>query len=72
MTISLPEEKLQKVKLQCLDLHQSLQVPILQMTKVLGYLTSTSHALLPAGLKNRFLQQQQIKALKKRSPIWQT
>ena len=34
MTISLPEEKLQKVKLQCLDLYQSPQVSILQLMKV--------------------------------------
>ena len=42
------------------------------MTKVLGYLTSTSQDLVPVRLKNCFLQRQQIKALKKRSPIWQT
>ena len=36
---SLPEEKLQKVKLQCLDLYQSPQVSILHLTKVLGHLT---------------------------------
>ena len=35
MTISLPEEKLQNVKLECLDFHQSPQVSILQLTKVL-------------------------------------
>ena len=35
MTISIPEDKLQKIKLQCLELYQSPQVSILQLTKVL-------------------------------------
>ena len=66
MTIFLPEEKLQKVKLQCLDLYQSPQVSILQLTKVLGHLMSTIQAVLPAGLNSHFLQQQQIQALKEK------
>ena len=72
MTIYLPEKKLQKVKLQYLDLYQSPQVSILQLTKVLVYLFSTIQAVLLARLNSRFLQQRQIQALKKRSPIWQT
>ena len=60
MIISLPQEKLQKVKLQCLDLYQSLQVSILQMTKVLGHLKSTIQTVLPARLSSHFLQQQQF------------
>ena len=66
MIISLPQEKLQKVKLQCLDLYQSLQVSILQMTKVLGHLKSTIQTVLPARLSSRFLQQQQFQALKEK------
>ena len=48
MTNSLPEEKLQKVKLQCLDLYQSPQVLILQLKKVLRHLTSTIQAVVLA------------------------
>ena len=66
MIISLPEEKLQKVKLQCLDLYQSLQVSILQLTKVLGHLKSTIQTVLPARLNIGFLQQQQFQALKEK------
>ena len=64
--ISLPQEKLQKVKLQCLDLYQSLQVSVLQMAKVLGHLKSTIQTVLPARLSSRFLQQQQFQALKEK------
>ena len=64
MTNSLPEEKLEKLKLQCVDLYQSPQVSTIQFTKVLGHLTSTIQAVLPARLNSRFLQQQQIQALK--------
>ena len=42
MTIPLPEDKPQKVKLQYLGLYQSLQMSIFQLTKVLGHLTSTT------------------------------
>ena len=64
MTTSIPDEKLQKVKLQCLDLYQSPQVSILQLTKVLGHLTSIIQTFLPPRLNSRFLQQQQIQILK--------
>ena len=45
---SLPEKNFQKVKLQCLDLYESPQVSILQLTKVLGRLTSKIQTVLPA------------------------
>ena len=63
---SLSEEKLQKVKLQCLDLYQRPQVSILQLKKGLGHLISTIQTVLPARLNNRFLQQKQIQALKEK------
>ena len=66
MTMSLPEEKLQKVQLQCLDLYQSPQVSILQLKKGLEHLLSTIQTVLPARLNSRFLQQQQIQALKEK------
>ena len=56
MTISLPEEKLQKVKLQCLNFYQNPQISILELTKLFGHLTQTIQAVLPAPLNRRFLQ----------------
>ena len=47
MTISLPEKKLQKVEIQCLDMYQNPQMPILKLTKVLGHLMSTIQTALP-------------------------
>ena len=69
MTISLPEEKLQKVKFQYLHLYQSPQVSILQLTKVLGDLTSTIQAALSARINSRFLQQQQIQSSLERKEV---
>ena len=61
MTISLPEEKLQKVKFQYLHLYQSPQV--------LGDLTSTIQAALSARINSRFLQQQQIQSSLERKEV---
>ena len=66
MAISLPEEELQKVKLRFVDLYQSPQVSILQLIKLLEHLKLTIQAALPARLSSRFLQQQQIQALKEK------
>ena len=65
MTISLPQKKLQSIKQVCQDLYQNPETTVLELTKVLGHLTSTISAILPAKLYCRFLQQQQIQALKK-------
>ena len=65
MTISLPQKKLHSIKQVCQDLYQNPETTVLELTKVLGHLTSTISAILPAKLHCRFLQQQQIQALKK-------
>ena len=49
----------------CQDLYQNPVTTVLDLIKVLGHLTSTIFAILPAKLHCRFLQQQQIQALKK-------
>ena len=64
MSIFLLEEKLQKVKLQCLDLYQCPYVSVLQLGKVSGHLTWLIQAVIPTRLNSRFLQQQEIHALK--------
>lgn len=58
MTISLTEEKIQKDILKCLDSYQNHHASSLELTKVLGHITSTIEAVLSASLNFRSLQQQ--------------
>ena len=64
MTLSLPEKKLSKFQKQCQELLQETQVPILELTKEIGLLSSTTQPVLPAQINFRYLLQQQIQALK--------
>ena len=64
MTLSLPEKKVSKVQKQCLELLQKSEVSILELTKLIGLLSSSVQAVLPAQINFRHLQQQQIQALK--------
>ena len=57
MTLSLPEEKIRKIKDQCLRLYKASEVSLLDLTKLIGTLSSTIQAVLPARLQFRFLQQ---------------
>ena len=64
MAISLPQKKIQSIKQMCQDLYQNPETTVLELTKVLGHLASKILAIIPAKLHCRFLQQQQIQALK--------
>ena len=64
MTLSLPEKQVSKVQKQCQELLQKIQVSILELTKLIGLLSPTILAVLPAQINFRYLQQQQIQALK--------
>ena len=64
MTLSLPEKKVSKVQKQCQELLQKIQVSILELTKLIGLLSPTILAVLPAQIIFRYQQQQQIQALK--------
>ena len=64
MILSLPEKKVSKVQKQCQKLFRKTQVLILELTKLIGLLSSTIRAVLPALINFRYLQQQQIQALK--------
>ena len=64
MTLSLPEKKVSNVQKQCQELLQKTQVLILKLTKLTGLLSSTIQAVLPAQVDIKYLQQQQIEALK--------
>ena len=64
MTLSLPLEKVQKIKSQCLEVYRAHEITLLELTRLLGTLTSTIQAILPECLQFRCLQQQQIATLK--------
>ena len=57
--------KIQKVVSKCQNLLNNLQTSILELTKLIGLLTSNIQAVLPARLNCRFLQMQQISSLSK-------
>ena len=68
MALSLPAEKIGKIKDQCLRLYKASKVTLLDLTKLIGTLSSTIQAVLPARLQFRVLQQQQIVSLKQFLP----
>ena len=41
MTLSLPQEKVQKIKSQCLEVYRGQEITLLELTRLLGTLTST-------------------------------
>ena len=64
MCLSLPQTKVLKLQSQCQDVHAKGQVTVHELTKLLHPLVSTIQAVLPAQVNVRYLQQQQIKALR--------
>ena len=63
MSLSLTPEKLMKVTSQCLKLYKTDKVSILQMTKLVGLLSSPAQAVLPAQLQFWYYQQIQVESL---------
>ena len=63
-TLSLPEQKVKRIQDQCQDLYVKGFTTVLELIKLMGLLASTIQAALPAQLNFRYLQQQQINALK--------
>ena len=63
MNLSIPEKKVSKVQKQCLELLQK-KVSILELAKLIVLLSSTIQTVLPAQINFRYLQLQQIQALK--------
>ena len=64
MCLSLTQEKVLKIQSQCQDVHARGQVIVHELTRLLGLLASTIQAVLRAQMNFRYLQQQQIKALR--------
>ena len=63
MTLTLPQEKVKKLRLKCQKLISNPRMTLWEVTSLLGTLCSTAQAVLPAMLQIRFLQQQQIAAI---------
>ena len=60
MSLSLPQEKLVKIVTQCQDLLNREFVTLRELTSLIGRLTSSAIAVLPAPLQYRTIQRQQI------------
>ena len=56
MTFSLPNEKIVKIKDQCLSFHKASEVSLLDLTNLIGTPFSTIQAVHPARRQLRFLQ----------------
>ena len=41
MTLSLPQQKVQKIKSQCLEVYRAQEITLLELTRLLGTLNST-------------------------------
>ena len=63
MTLSLPKEKLLKVQNHCQEILENGKVTVRELSKLIGRLSSTAIAVLPAPLHYRHLQHQQIQKL---------
>ena len=71
LSLSLTEQKLQKVKNCCMEMYKATKVSILELKKLLGLLCSTVQAVLPAQLQLRYLQQLQIRILQQERCCYQ-
>ena len=65
MKLSLPQEKVHKIKSQCLEVCRTQRITSLELTWLLETLTSAIQAILPARLQFWYLQQQQIAILRR-------
>ena len=63
MEMSLSEEKVPKIITKCLKMLDRKKVSIREVTQLIGTLSSTSMAVLPAPLQYRFLQKLVIQEL---------
>ena len=56
MTLTLPQEKKEKIVKQCQDLLGKSSTSISELNQLVGCLASTAIAVLPAPLQNRAMQ----------------
>ena len=62
--LTLPQEKVKNLRLKCQELISNTGTTLQYVTSLLGSLCSTVQAVLPAMLQIKFLQQQQIRAIR--------
>ena len=63
MSLFLTLEKPMKVTSKCLEMYKTEKVSILPLAKLIGNLSLTAQAVLPAQLQIRYLQQLQVELL---------
>ena len=68
-TLSLPQEKVEKIKIQFKKLLEKSLVTVKELSKLIGWLSSTEVAVLPESLHFRVLQQQQIQVMVSKSSL---
>ena len=64
MTLALPQEKVLDIQNKCIQLIASPKTTIMELTKLLGKLSFTAQAVLPGRIQCKYLQQQQIQAVR--------
>ena len=64
MTLALPQEKVLYIQNKCTQLIASPKTTIIELTQLLGKLLFTSQAELPESIQCRYLEQQQIQAVR--------
>ena len=62
-TLSLPKEKLLKLQNRCQEILEKGKVTVMELSKLIGRLSSTATAVLPASFHYRHLYHQQIQKL---------
>ena len=65
MSLSLPTEKVEKIKIRCRDILGRHSVSLREISSLIGSMSSSAVAVLPAPLQYRSVQRQQIFELKK-------
>ena len=64
MSLSLTEEKVKGILQECNIIFSMKEITVFQLTQLVGLLSSTIQAVLPAQIQFRYLQIQQVSALK--------
>lgn len=65
INLALPEKKLKHVSQQCQEILTHQKTSVLNLPKLIGLLSSTVQAILPARIQFRYLQQEQQLTLQK-------